>query len=55
MKLRTMLVVAAASLLALQGAVSVAPGVWLYQLTDDGLALELAAKGTKYYRDDALN
>jgi lipid-binding SYLF domain-containing protein len=37
------------------GAVSVTPGVWLYQLTDDGLALELAAKGTKYYRDDALN
>lgn len=37
------------------GAVSVMPGVWLYQLTDDGLALELTAKGTKYYRDDALN
>jgi lipid-binding SYLF domain-containing protein len=39
----------------LAGAVSVMPGVWLYQLTDDGLALELTAKGTKYYRDDALN
>jgi lipid-binding SYLF domain-containing protein len=39
----------------LTGAVSVMPGVWLYQLTDDGLALELTAKGTKYYRDDALN
>jgi hypothetical protein len=26
---------------------SVAPGVGLYQLTDDGLALELPAKGTK--------
>jgi lipid-binding SYLF domain-containing protein len=37
------------------GAVSVMPGVWLYQLTDDGLALELTAKGTKYYKDDALN
>ena len=37
------------------GAMSVAPGVWLYQLTDDGLALELTAKGTKYYKDDALN
>jgi lipid-binding SYLF domain-containing protein len=37
------------------GAVSVTPGVWLYQLTDDGLALELTAKGTKYYRDDDLN
>jgi hypothetical protein len=39
----------------LAGAVAVTPGVWLYQLTDDGLALELTAKGTKYYRDDALN
>ena len=37
------------------GAMSVAPGVWLYQLTDNGLALELTAKGTKYYKDDALN
>lgn len=37
------------------GALSVSPGVWVYQLTDDGLALELTAKGTKYYRDDALN
>jgi len=40
---------------AYQGAVSVAPGVWLYQLTDDGLALELTAKGTKYYKDGDLN
>lgn len=40
---------------AFAGAVSVTPGVWLYQLTDDGLALELTAKGTKYYRDDELN
>jgi lipid-binding SYLF domain-containing protein len=38
-----------------QGAMSVAPGVWLYQLTDDGLALELTAKGTKYYKDNDLN
>ncbi len=38
-----------------QGAVSVAPGVWLYQLTEDGLALELTAKGTKYYKDSDLN
>ena len=40
---------------ALAGAMSVSPGVWLYQLTDDGLALELTAKGTKYYKDDNLN
>ena len=39
----------------LTGAVSVSPGVWLYQLTDDGLALELTAKGTKYYKDADLN
>ncbi len=37
------------------GALSVSPGVWLYQLTDDGLALELTAKGTKYYKDADLN
>ena len=40
---------------AYQGAVSVAPGVWLYQITDKGLALELTAKGTKYYKDGDLN
>jgi hypothetical protein len=40
---------------ALQGALAVSPGVWLYQLTETGLALELTAKGTKYYKDDALN
>jgi lipid-binding SYLF domain-containing protein len=37
------------------GALSISPGVWVYQLTDDGLALELTAKGTKYYRDASLN
>lgn len=40
---------------AFAGAMSVSPGVWLYQLTDDGLALELTAKGTKYYKDGKLN
>lgn len=38
-----------------QGAVAVSPGVWLYQLTGDSLALELTAKGTRYYKDDDLN
>jgi lipid-binding SYLF domain-containing protein len=38
-----------------QGAVSVAPGVWLYQVSGDSLALELTAKGTKYYKDSDLN
>lgn len=40
---------------AYQGAVSVSPGIWLYQLTDTGLAAELTVKGTKYYKDDKLN
>jgi lipid-binding SYLF domain-containing protein len=40
---------------AFAGAMSIRPGVWLYQMTDDGLALELTAKGTKYYKDDKLN
>jgi lipid-binding SYLF domain-containing protein len=40
---------------SLAGAMSVSPGVWVYQLTEDGLALELTAKGTKYYKDDDLN
>jgi lipid-binding SYLF domain-containing protein len=38
-----------------QGAIAVSPGVWLYQFTGDGLALELTAKGTKYYKDSDLN
>ena len=40
---------------AYQGAVSVMPGVWMYQMTDKGLALELTGKGTKYYKNDDLN
>ncbi len=37
------------------GAVSVSDGVWMYQLTDKGLAAEITAKSTKYYKDDELN
>jgi len=40
---------------AYQGAVSVSPGVWLYQVSGDSLALELTAKGTRYYKDSDLN
>ena len=40
---------------AFQGAMPIAPGVWVYQLTETGVALELTAKGTKYYKDDDLN
>jgi lipid-binding SYLF domain-containing protein len=37
------------------GAVSVSDGISMYQLTDKGLALEVTAKSTKYYKDDDLN
>jgi len=40
---------------AMAGAVSVSDGVWMYQLTDKGVALEITAKSTKYYKDDELN
>ncbi len=40
---------------AMTGAASVSPGVYMYQLTDKGVALEITAKGTKYYKDDDLN
>jgi lipid-binding SYLF domain-containing protein len=40
---------------AFQGAVDVAPGVLMYQLTGSGLAAEITAKGTKYYRNSELN
>ena len=40
---------------AFTGAATVSPGVWIYQLTDDGLALEITVKGTKYMKDDDLN
>lgn len=37
------------------GAAQVEPGVWLYQLTDDGLAAEITIKASKYYKDKDLN
>jgi lipid-binding SYLF domain-containing protein len=40
---------------AMSGAVSVADGVWMYQMTDKGLAADISATGTKYSRDDSLN
>jgi lipid-binding SYLF domain-containing protein len=39
---------------AFDGAASVSPGVWVYQITDKGLAAEISLKGTKYYRDKTL-
>ena len=40
---------------AYAGAASVAQGVWVYQITKRGLALQLTLQGTKYYKDDDLN
>lgn len=40
---------------SVQGAGVVSEGVWMYQLTDKGVALELTAKSTKYRKDDDLN
>lgn len=40
---------------AFAGAMSVSPGIWLYQMTEEGIALELTGKGTKYYKDKDLN
>lgn len=40
---------------AYQGAIQVSSGIYVYQLTDAGIALELTAKGTKYYKDNDLN
>ena len=40
---------------AYSGAVEVAPDVWVYQITKNGVALQLTLQGTKYYKDDDLN
>jgi lipid-binding SYLF domain-containing protein len=40
---------------AISGAVEVDPGVWVYQITKNGLALQVTLQGTKYYKNDDLN
>ena len=40
---------------AYSGAAEVAPGVWVYQITKNGFALQLTPQGTKYYKNDDLN
>jgi lipid-binding SYLF domain-containing protein len=40
---------------AYSGAAMVAPGVWVYQITKNGLALQLTLQGTKYSKDTDLN
>jgi lipid-binding SYLF domain-containing protein len=34
------------------GAVSVSPGMWMYEITDKGLSLELTLKGAKYSKNE---
>ena len=40
---------------AWSGAVDVAPGIKLYQLTKQGLALQATIQGTKFWKDDDLS
>lgn len=40
---------------SLEGAIQLAPGVWVYQMTTKGLVWELSLKGTKFIRDKKLN
>lgn len=40
---------------SMAGATSVSDGVWMYQLTDKGVAVEVTVKNTKYSKDDDLN
>ena len=40
---------------AWSGAIDVAPGIKLYQITENGLALQATIQGTKYWKDDELN
>lgn len=40
---------------AVASAITVAPGVSLYQITENGLALQATIQGTKYFKDDELN
>lgn len=37
------------------GAIDIAPGIKLYQITERGLALQATIQGTKYWRDEDLN
>ncbi len=40
---------------AASGAIRVAPGLRVYQLTENGLALDVGINGTKYWRDSYVN
>ena len=40
---------------AVNAAVTVAPGIRIYKLTKNGLALQATIQGTKYWKDEDLN
>ncbi len=40
---------------AIGGAITVAPGIRLYKMTKNGLALQATIQGTKYWKDTELN
>jgi len=40
---------------AASGAIGIAPGLRVYQLTENGLALQATVHGTKYWLDDFVN
>jgi lipid-binding SYLF domain-containing protein len=40
---------------AINAAVTVAPGIRLYKLTENGLAIQATIQGTKYWKDGDLN
>ena len=40
---------------AYSGGVMIAPGVWVYQITKNGVALQVTLQGTKYSKDKDLN
>jgi len=40
---------------AMSGAIAIAPGLRIYQLTQSGLALQATVHGTKYWKDNYVN
>lgn len=40
---------------AVNAAITVAPGIKLYKITKNGVALQATIQGTKYWKDDRLN
>lgn len=40
---------------SLEGAVSVGPDIWMYQITDKGLEASVTVRGIRYFKDKDLN